>query len=392
MEQSGITTPQPNKIDNLESKRLVGCQGELNLLIIEYLEETADVYDITVPDTSNFYANDILVHNCTEILSTTKPLKHIFDEEGEISLCTLAAINWGVIKIEDFEKVCRLIVNFLDSLLSYQEYPIAAARVNTMNRRQLGVGIINFAYWMAKNGFTYDNVSDEALAEIHRWAEAWSYHMIKASNDLAIERGACPKSDETKYSLGQVPIDTYKKDVDDLVPPVYYMPWDELRANLKIHKVRNSTLMAGMPSETSSQISNSTNGIEPVRALVSVKQSKDGVSKQVVPEIRKYKNKYDLLWEMKSPVGYLKIMAVLTKFIDQAISINTSYNPQNYEGGEIPMSELLNHLILCYKWGLPTAYYFNTYDGAGEIEMEAVVEEAPEVADDYDEPCDSCVL
>ena len=258
---------------------------------------------------------------CCEIDLPTKPLTNIDDPEGEISLCTLSAVNWGAIKsLEQMEKVCDLAVRALDELLDYQEYPIEAARVSTMNRRPLGIGIINFAYWMAKNDSTYQ---EPDLEMVDTWTEAWSYYLIKASADLAIEKGACPKSDETKYSLGITPNQTYKKDVDELIKHQERADWKSLRKQLKETGIRNSTLMALMPAETSAQISNSTNGIEPPRSYVSIKQSKHGVLKQVVPGFPRLKNKYDLLWEQKSPEGYLKIMSILQKYIDQGISVNT---------------------------------------------------------------------
>jgi ribonucleoside-diphosphate reductase alpha chain len=323
---------------------------------------------------------------CCEITLPTTPLKDIHDEEGEISLCTLAAINWGKIKKPaDFEKPCTLAVRALDALLDYQSYPVRAAEVGTSNRRPLGVGIINFAYWLARNDSTYTSPN---LDLIHEYAEAWSYYLIKASVDLAEEVGACPRNLETKYGNGIMPIDTYKKEVDELVNPVYKMNWDELALRAHTDGIRNSTLMALMPAETSAQISNSTNGIEPPRALISIKQSKDGVLKQVVPELRKLKNKYELLWDQKSPEGYLKIMAVLQKFIDQAISVNTSYNPEHYEDGKIPMSEMIKHLLMHYKYGGKTLYYFNTFDGAGEIEEPKPLAQGQ--VDDED--CDSCKI
>lgn len=323
---------------------------------------------------------------CCEITLPTTPLKDIHDEEGEISLCTLAAINWGKIKkTSDFEKPCTIAVRALDALLDYQSYPVRAAEIGTRNRRPLGVGIINFAYWLARNDTNY---SDPNLALIHEYAEAWSYYLIKASVDLAEEAGACPKSDETKYAKSIMPIDTYKREVDELVNPDYKMDWNALQVRAYDHGIRNSTLMALMPAETSAQISNSTNGIEPPRALVSVKQSKDGVLKQVVPGIQKLKNKYELLWDQKSPEGYLKIMAVLQKFIDQAISVNTSYNPRHYEDEKIPMSEMIKHILMHYKYGGKTLYYFNTFDGAGEIE-----EPKPLAQGQLDnDSCDSCKI
>jgi len=304
---------------------------------------------------------------CCEIDLPTKPLTNIDDPNGEISLCTLSAVNWGAIKsLEQMEKVCDLAVRALDELLDYQEYPIEAARVSTMNRRPLGIGIINFAYWMAKNDSTYQ---EPDLEMVDTWTEAWSYYLIKASADLAVEKGACPKSNETKYSLGITPNQTYKKDVDELVKHQERADWDSLRKQLKETGIRNSTLMALMPAETSAQISNSTNGIEPPRSYVSIKQSKHGVLKQVVPGFPRLKNKYDLLWDQKSPEGYLKIMAILQKYIDQGISVNTSYNPEHFEDEKVPMSMLLQHLVMFYKFGGKQLYYNNTHDGQGEIDI-----------------------
>jgi ribonucleoside-diphosphate reductase alpha chain len=323
---------------------------------------------------------------CCEITLPTTPLKDIHDESGEISLCTLAAINWGKIrKPADFEKPCTIAVRALDALLDYQDYPVRAAAIGTRNRRPLGIGIINFAYWLARNDTNY---SDPNLELVHEYAEAWSYYLIKASVDLAEEVGSCPLDYQTKYAYGTMPIDTYKKEVDELVAPNYKMPWSVLSSRALSFGIRNSTLMALMPAETSAQISNSTNGIEPPRALISIKQSKDGVLKQVVPELRRLKNKYELLWDQKSPEGYLKIMAVLQKFIDQAISVNTSYNPRNYEDEKIPMSEMIKHILMHYKYGGKTLYYFNTFDGAGEIEENKPLAQGQ--LDDED--CDSCKI
>jgi ribonucleoside-diphosphate reductase alpha chain len=328
---------------------------------------------------------------CQEIDLPTKPLSHVFDEEGEISLCTLAAVNWGKIRSKyDFSRVCELAVRGLDEILDYQDYPVRAAEIGTMNRRPLGIGIINLAYWLAKNDLSYQNITEEGLKKLHEWTEAWSYSLIKASIELAKEKGPCLSLNETKYSQGILPIDTYKRDVDALVEPSYDFDWDLLREELQIHGIRNSTLMALMPSETSAQISNSTNGIEPIRALVSVKTSKDGVLKQVAPEVRRLKNKYDLLWDQKSPEGYLKICAVLQKFIDQGISVNTSYNPKHYEDEQIPMSELIRHVIMFYKYGGKQLYYFNTADGAGELEVKQP--EATQSTELDNETCDSCTI
>jgi ribonucleoside-diphosphate reductase alpha chain len=330
---------------------------------------------------------------CCEINLPTKPLNDFNDPDGEIALCTLSAVNWGNIKKpSDFERICRMAVRGLDALLSYQDYPVIAAKMATMGRRPLGIGIINLAYWIAKNGMSYSKPDLELLDE---YTEAWSYYLIKASADLAAEQGACGWNDQTKYSDGVLPIDTYKRDVDELVPHVERMPWEELRAQLRETGIRNSTLMALMPAETSAQISNATNGIEPPRSLVSVKQSKHGVLKQVVPGIHHLKNKYELLWDQVSPEGYLKIMAVLQKYIDQGISVNTSYNPQYFEDEKIPMSTMLQHLMMFYKYGGKQLYYFNTFDGAGEIDIDKMeqsnnIQEQPELSED--EACESCVI
>lgn len=330
---------------------------------------------------------------CCEINLPTKPLEHIFDENGEISLCTLSAINWGVIKTPaDFQRPCMLAVRALDELLDYQKYPVIAAELSTMKRRPLGVGIINFAYWLAKNDLTYQHIDADGLALVDKWSEAWSYYLIKASADLAIEKGNISGVCETKYGSGITPNQTYKKEVDELVPHVERMPWDALRQQLKTTGIRNSTLMALMPAETSAQISNSTNGIEPPRSFVSVKQSKHGVLKQVVPGFPRLKSKYDLLWSQKSPEGYLKIMAVLQKYVDQGISVNTSYNPAFFPEEKIPMSVMLQHLVMFYKYGGKQLYYNNTLDGQGEIEFK---EEAPKEAAEseiLDDDCDSCKI
>ena len=333
---------------------------------------------------------------CCEINLPTKPLYSVRDKEGEISLCTLSAINWGNIsEPSKFKKVCRLAVRGLDALLDYQQYPVLAAELSTMKRRPLGIGIINFAYWLAKNDLTYQNIGKRGLAKVDEWAEAWSYYLIEASVELAEEYGPITGTGETRYGDGITPNMTYKKEVDELVSHKERLPWEELRERLKNSGIRNSTLMALMPAETSAQISNSTNGIEPPRAFVSVKQSKHGVLKQVVPGFSRLKNKYDLLWQQKSPEGYLKIMAVLQKYIDQGISVNTSYNPEFFPDEKIPLSVMLQHLVMFYKYGGKQLYYFNTYDGQGEIEFKnkpLKSREDFESDEQYDDYCESCVI
>jgi ribonucleoside-diphosphate reductase alpha chain len=330
---------------------------------------------------------------CAEIDLPTKPLNDVNDPDGEISLCTLSAINWGNVKTPaDFEKACNLAVRGLDALLSYQNYPILAAQLSTEKRRPIGVGIINFAFFMAKHDLSYQDITPEGLQLIDEYAEAWSYYLIKASADLAAEQGSIPGIDETKYGQGITPNQTYKKDLDELIPHKERMDWKGLRKQLKETGIRNSTLMALMPSETSAQVANATNGIEPPRSLISVKQSKHGVLKQVVPQFHHLKNKYDLLWDQRSPQGYLKIMAVLQKYIDQGISVNTSYNPQFFEDEKIPMSVLLQDLLMFYKYGGKQLYYFNTYDGQGELDIDKMTDEPLAQSELDDEDCDSCKI
>lgn len=333
---------------------------------------------------------------CQEITLPTKPLQSYDCDEGRISLCTLSALNWGRVKTpHDFEKPAKLVVRFLDELLSYQNYPVKAAEIATKELRPLGVGIINLAYFLAKNGLKYDNT---ALPLVDEYAEAFSYYLIKASADLAVEKGAAERADLSKYSKGILPIDTYKKDVDQLVKPTLRLPWEALREQLLKTSIRNTTLMALMPAETSAQLSNSTNGIEPVRALVSEKVSKHGVLKQVVPEINKLKNKYELLWDQRSPQGYLKVACVLIKYLDQSASINTSYNPEHYPDREISMREMINDLLTFYKYGGKNLYYFNTYDGQEDV---SIIKDEPKAEEEMsldelmalaDDDCDSCKL
>jgi ribonucleoside-diphosphate reductase alpha chain len=330
---------------------------------------------------------------CAEIDLPTVPLRDVNDEDGRIALCTLSAINWGNVKSpHDFEKMCKLAVRGLDALLSYQNYPILAARLATEEFRPLGIGIINFAYFLAKNDVSYSD--PRALPLVDEYAEAWSYYLLKASADLAEEQGACTRWQDLKSAKGILPIDTRKADIDELVAYQERMPWASLREQVQRTGQRNATLMALMPAETSAQISNATNGIEPPRSYVSIKGSKHGQLKQVVPEYRRLKNRYELLWDQTSPEGYLKLCAVLQKYIDQGISVNTSYNPQHYDDEKIPMSEMLQHLIMCYKYGLKQLYYFNTYDGQGEINVDKLVEAKPVATEEYSnqEDCDSCVI
>ncbi|MBE0359198.1 MULTISPECIES: class 1a ribonucleoside-diphosphate reductase subunit alpha [Pseudoalteromonas] len=313
---------------------------------------------------------------CLEIALPTKPLNNVNDEEGEIALCTLSAFNLGAIEsLDELEELAELAVRALDNLLDFQDYPVPAAKNATMGRRTLGIGVINYAYYLAKNGKRYSDGSANALT--HKTFEAIQYYLMKASNELAKERGACPKFNETTYSQGIMPTDTYKRDLDKICDEPLHLDWDTLRASIKEHGMRNSTLSALMPSETSSQISNATNGIEPPRGHISVKASKDGILKQVVPEYERLKDNYELLWDIPSNDGYLQLVGIMQKFVDQTISANTNYDPNKFEGGKVPMQVLLKDLLSAYKLGVKTLYYHNTRDGASDSQ-----EDTPDVEDD----------
>jgi ribonucleoside-diphosphate reductase alpha chain len=298
---------------------------------------------------------------CLEIALPTRPLMDINDENGEIALCTLAAFNLGAISdLDELDNLSDLIVRALDSLLDYQDYPVPAAKRASMGRRTLGVGVINYAYYLAKNGVRYSDGSANGLT--HRTFEAMQYWLLRASVNLAKEAGACPLFNETTYAQGILPIDSYKKDVDTFCAEPLHYDWEALRTDIREYGLRNSTLSALMPSETSSQISNATNGIEPPRGFISVKQSKDGILKQVVPEFERLKESYELLWQIPSNQGYLQLVGVMQKFIDQSISANTNYDPTRF-GGKVPMQQLLKDLLMAYKYGVKTLYYHNTRDG-----------------------------
>ncbi|KKK99817.1 ribonucleoside-diphosphate reductase subunit alpha [Rheinheimera mesophila] len=312
---------------------------------------------------------------CLEIALPTKPLNDINDPNGEIALCTLSAFNLGAIEhLDELEELADLAVRALDSLLDYQDYPILAAQRASMDRRTLGIGVINYAYYLAKNGVKYSDGSANALT--HRTFEAIQYYLMKASNKLAQEFGPCPKFNETTYSEGIMPIDTYKKDLDKVCAEPLHYDWDQLRKDVVQYGLRNSTLSALMPSETSSQISNATNGIEPPRGHISIKASKDGILKQVVPEYERLKNQYELLWDMPNNDGYISLVAIMQKFVDQTISANTNYDPGKFEGGKVPMKILLKDLLTAYKLGVKTMYYHNTRDGASDMQED--IKAAPE--------------
>ena len=306
---------------------------------------------------------------CMEIALPTKPLDNINDPNGEIALCTLSAFNLGALNnLDELEELADLTVRALDALLDYQDYPVAAARTATMNRRTLGIGVINYAYYLAKNGVRYSD--DSALGLTHRTFEAMQYYLLKASVNLAKEYGACPLFNQTVYSQGKLPIDTYKKDLDAVCNEPLHYDWESLRADIVKYGLRNSTLTALMPSETSSQIANATNGIEPPRGLVTVKASKDGILKQVVPEFETLKDAYETLWQLPGNEGYLKLVGVMQKFVDQSISANTAYDPGKFEGNKVSMKQMLKDLLTAYKYGVKTLYYHNTRDGADDTQTD----------------------
>ena len=365
-------------------------------LKIEYLKEEIPVYDITVVDNHNFYANNVLVHNCAEITLCTTPITHIDDPQGEIATCILSAINVGLIKeFDDLEELCDLAVRALEEIIDYQKYPVLAAENFTKNRRALGIGYIGLAHFLAKHHVKYSD--PQAWKLVHDLSEAFQYYLLKSSNQLAREKGVCAKYDRTKYVDGVLPIDTYKQAVDDVVPNVLNYDWESLREDIKRDGLRHSTLSSEMPSESSSITSNATNGIEPPRGHLSVKKSKKGTLKQIVPQYQSLKNHYTLLWDMESNEGYFNIVAVMQKFYDQSISANWSYNPTHYPNNEIPMSVIMNDLLMAYKLGHKTAYYLNTYDYKTE---EVDLDEKPlpplegNLDDDLDDPeiCESCAI
>ena len=309
---------------------------------------------------------------CLEVTLPTKPVL-LKDDSGEVALCTLGAINLGELTdLSEMEELTDLLVRGLDALLTYQDYPNREAKRATLERRPLGIGVINFAYYLAKNGKKYSDGSSLELT--HQTFEALQYYALKASANLAKEYSACPAYKDTTYYKGSLPIDTYKKAVDEIVNTPLLLDWTNLRTDIDTYGLRNSTLTAMMPSETSSQIANATNGIDPPRGLVTIKSSKDGILKQVVPDIENVK--YELLWDMPDNDGYLKLMAVIQKFTDQSISTNTSYDPTKFEGGRVPMSVMLGDLLKAYKYGLKTLYYHNTRDGADDTQEDIVEEES----------------
>ena len=374
---------------------------ELFLDLLQQRAETGRIYIMNIDhcNSHSSFKDKVNMSNlCQEITLPTDPLEHI-DGDGEIALCILSAINVGKLnKLEEMEELCDLSVRGLEELIDYQKYPIKAAEVSTKNRRSLGVGFIGLAHYLAKKGEHYDDPA--ALTEVHKLTEAFQYYLLKSSNKIAQEKGPCGYFHHTKYFDGKLPIDTYKKDVDELVAPAYFYDWDSLRNDIVTYGLRHSTLSAQMPSESSSVVSNATNGIEPPRGYLSVKKSKKGTLKQIVPQYQTLKNNYTLLWDMPSNEGYIKIVSVMQKFFDQAISGNWSYNPLNYPDNEIPVSVWVNDLLTTYKYGWKTSYYQNTYDLQKEEEVieekdatsiQAMLEEL--LDPNYEEEdCDSCKI
>ena len=337
---------------------------ELFSALIKERAETGRIYIMNVDhcNTHSSFKDTVYMSNlCQEITLPTKPLEHIDDNEGEIALCILSAINVGLLKeLDDLEDLCDLAVRSLEEIIEYQRYPIQAAEISTKARRSLGIGYIGLAHYLAKHKAKYND--KEAWKLTHKLSEAFQYYLLKASNELAKERGACEYFNRTKYSEGILPIDTYKKELDDIVKEKLHYDWNDLRKSIGIHGLRHSTLSAQMPSESSSVVSNATNGIEPPRGYLSVKKSKKGPLKQIVPQYSALKNYYTLLWDMPNNDGYINTVAVMQKFFDQAISGNWSYNPTHFENNEVPMSVMLKDLLTTYKLGWKTSYYQNTYD------------------------------
>jgi ribonucleoside-diphosphate reductase alpha chain len=379
-------------------KKSVSAQ-ELILDLLKERAETGRIYIMNIDhcNSHSSFKDKVYMSNlCQEITLPTDPINHIDDADGEIALCILSAINVGKLKsLDEMEGLCDLAVRGLEELIDYQDYPVAAARRSTLARRSLGIGFIGLAHYLAKHGEHYDDPA--ALSLVHDLTEAFQYYLLRASNEIAKEKGACDAFNRTKYSDGILPIDTYKKDVDELVAPVYKYDWESLRASILEHGLRHSTLSAQMPSESSSVVSNATNGIEPPRDYLSIKKSKKGPLKQIVPQYQTLKNNYTLLWDMPGNTGYIHIVAVMQKFFDQAISGNWSYNPENYENAEVPTSVMATDFLTTYKYGWKTSYYQNTYDAKKDPDVEENIKRAVEIdamieqlLSTEEEACDAC--
>ncbi len=386
----------------------IGAQ-ELILALLKERAETGRLYIMNIDhcNSHSSFKDKVNMSNlCQEITLPTDPINHINDQGGEIALCILSAINVGKVNhLEELEELCDLAVRGLEELIDYMEYPVDAAKRSTLARRSLGIGYIGLAHYLAKNKVQYD--SQEAWQLVHDLTEAFQYNLLKSSNNLAKERGACEGFQHTKYHDGILPIDTYKKDVDDLVPNKLNYDWEALRASILEDGLRHSTLSAQMPSESSSVVSNATNGIEPPRDYLSVKKSKKGPLKQIVPSYSTLKNAYTLLWDMKNNDGYIKVTAVIQKFFDQAISGNWSYNPENYPNNEVPVSVMATDLLTTYKYGWKTSYYQNTYDAkkddepshpigwkddVPESKVSALESLVNEIETSNEEACESCTI
>jgi len=360
------------ELDQSIPRTTVNAQ-ELILDLLKERAETGRIYIMNIDHVnshSSFKDKVEMSNLCQEITLPTKPLQHIDDREGEIALCILSAINVGTLRsLDSLEELCDLAVRGLDALIDFQGYPVKAAEIGTRNRRSLGIGYIGLAHYLAKHKVSYDD--PKAWELVHDLTEAFQYYLLKASNELAKEQGKCGYFDKTTYSDGILPIDTYKKDVDEIVQNNLKYDWETLRVSIKEHGLRNSTLSAQMPSESSSIVSNATNGIEPPRGYLSIKKSKKGPLKQIVPSYTSLRSYYTLLWEMKDNDGYIKVVSVMQKFFDQAISGNWSYNPENYPNNEIPMQTMAQDFLSTFKYGWKTSYYQNTYDAkTDEVEVE----------------------
>ena len=369
---------------------------ELILDLLKERAETGRMYLMNIDHCnshSSFLDKVNMSNLCQEITLPTKPIQHIDDPDGEIALCILSAINVGKInRLEELEDLCDLSVRGLEELIDYQGYPVKAAENSTKKRRSLGIGFIGLAHYLAKNGEHYDDSSAWQLT--HDLTEAFQYYLLKSSNQLAQEKGKCEYFDRTKYSQGILPIDTYKSDVDEIVPNKLNYDWESLRTSITTHGLRHSTLSAQMPSESSSIVSNATNGIEPPRDYLSVKKSKKGPLKQIVPSYSYLKNNYTILWEMKNNDGYIKIISVMQKFFDQAISGNWSYNPEHFEDNEVPVSVMANDLLTTYKYGWKTSYYQNTNDlKSDEIDVKESLDKLlGDCSIEQEEDCESCKI
>ncbi len=382
--------------DESVPRKTIGAQ-ELILNILKERAETGRLYIMNIDhcNSHSSFKDKVNMSNlCQEITLPTDPINHIDDEHGEIALCILSAVNVGKVKSdEELEDLCDLSVRGLEELIDYQEYPVAAAERATKARRSLGVGFIGLAHYLAKLGYAYD--SQEAWDAVHGLSESFQYYLLKSSNQLAKEKGWCHDFGRTKYADGILPIDTYKNDVDEISNPKLEHDWESLRASISTHGLRHSTLSAQMPSESSSVVSNATNGIEPPRGYLSIKKSKKGPLKQIVPQYATLKNSYTLLWDMPNNAGYINIVAVMQKFFDQAISGNWSYNPENYPDNEVPVSVMAQDLLTTYKYGWKTSYYQNTYDfKTDEVEdtKESLESLVAQLENAEEEECESCKI